>query len=128
MSLSDNLGDTLVRIKNAARAGRSSCMTYFSKEKEGTLQVLAKNDIIAGYKLEQEGAKKVLRISFNEKTQLYEFKRISTPGRRMYIRSGDIHAIKGGRGIVLVSTSKGIMSGTEAKSQNIGGELLAEIY
>jgi small subunit ribosomal protein S8 len=126
--VNDNIGDMLIQIKNAMMASRRSCTLPFSKEKENVLKVLVKNGFVTKYEVIGELPHKELMISLVEGRDAIQVKRVSKPGRRMYVKSGDLYKVKGGRGILVLSTSQGVIDGNEAKEKSIGGELLAEIY
>lgn len=130
MTISDNLGDMLARIKNAYMAGNKTAMAQFSKEKEATLKVLVEKAIIGKYQVKEEGLKKILLIELMIDKGYHDLtiKRISTPGRRIYLGSKKIYKVKGGKGFLIISTPKGIMDGESAKKQKLGGELLAQIF
>lgn len=130
MLINDTLGDMLIRMKNAGLAARVDFEVPFSKEKENTLKVLQKNGYLVDYQIKQDGIKKTIKVKLqNEpKVRKISVKRISKPGRRVYIKAKNIYSVKGGRGILIISTPKGIMDSKEAVRQKLGGELMAEIF
>jgi small subunit ribosomal protein S8 len=131
MVVSDNIGDLLIRIKNSYMASKLRLEVWHSKENENLLSVLKEIGFVKDYKTrELEGNKKMLDIDLLDtyKGLKIDVKRISKPGRRRYIKFKDIYSIKGGKGNILISTSKGIMTGKVAKENKLGGELLAEIF
>lgn len=128
--MSDVIGDMFARMKNAYMALKPQFMVPYSKEKEAIVKVLEKNKYVVSYSLTEDGFKKnlVVKLCTDPKFKYISIERMSKPGRRMYVQAQDITTIKGGRGIVLLSTSKGIKEGKEAKKEKLGGELLAQIY
>lgn len=130
MVTSDVIGDMFARIKNASMVLKPLCVVPHSKEKEEILKVLEVHHYIEGYTVSEDGAKKTIsvKLSTEPKNKYVTLERISKPGRRMYIRSSEIYLVKGGRGILLISTSKGVKEGKQAKKEKLGGELLARLY
>jgi small subunit ribosomal protein S8 len=132
MSISDNLGDLLIRIKNAYWAEKKELSCAYSKEKEAVLKVLIKEGKIHNWEIVKEGQKQIFKITLLEEVDnwhaFFNPKRISKPGRRIYCRYQALYPVRGGSGFLLVSTSKGIMDSKEAKAKKLGGELIAEIY
>lgn len=128
----DPIGDLLTRIRNAYLARKEDIAVPYSRIKQDILKILKKNKYIADYELvELEGGKKDLKIVLNNvrKTLVVPtFKRISRPGQRIYLGSKDIRKSRNGKGIFIVSTPKGVVTGYEARSLNVGGELLCEVY
>lgn len=131
MLSTDPLADMLSRIRNAAMAGKHQMLVPHSKLKETVARQLAKANYLKKVDVAGEGVKKYLEITINEpgmNATFTEISRVSKPGRRIYAAADDIPRIKNGRGIVLVSTSKGVMSGSEARQKRLGGELICKIY
>jgi len=131
MIISDGIGDMLVRIKNGYMAKLSKVLIPFSGEKERTLKVLLDSKLIANFlKSEAMEFKPLLEVELldNALNPSFEVKRISKPGRRVYMKAKEIYPVKGKKGILLVSTSKGVMTGAQAKKLALGGEVLAEIF
>ena len=127
----DPIADLLTRIRNAAAVGKNETVVPSSKLKLAILRELKKAKYIADYKVESLKPRDLISVTINnigENTNINEIKRLSKPGRRTYVGSSEIPKIKNGRGIVLVSTSKGVMTGYEARKQHIGGELLLSVY
>jgi small subunit ribosomal protein S8 len=127
----DPIGDLLTRIRNAYMARIELVEVPYSRIKSDILKILKKNKYVADYKVIEDGNKKNISISLNSvKVTKYvpTFKRISKPGQRIYLGSGDIRKSKNGKGIFIVSTPKGVITGYEARSLNVGGELLCEIF
>ncbi len=131
MVSTDPIADMLTRIRNALAVRQEEVRMPHSKIKESVAGILAANKYIVGASVEGEGIEKslVLQVMGAETSSpITEIKRISKPGRRVYAKVKDIPTIKQGRGLVIVSTSKGVMTGADARSQKLGGEVLCQIY
>ncbi len=127
----DPIADLLTRIRNAKMVNKHQITVPASKLKMAILKALKNNDYITDVKLEKAVPQNNLIVTINpenESANFTELKRLSKPGKRMYAKAANIPKVKNGRGLVLVSTSKGIMTGDDAKKHNLGGELLMEIY
>jgi len=121
----------LTRIRNGIAVGKHEVSLPHSKAKETVAKILASNGFVADVKATTEGKYKSLNIVINaegEPAKITEIARMSRPGKRMYVKADEIPAIKRGRGIVVVSTSHGVMTGQEAKSKRLGGELICKVY
>ncbi len=131
MPLTDPLGDMLTRIRNGQQARKDSVLSPASKLRARVLDVLQREGYIRGYQEAEEGAHKSLRIElkyFEGQPAIQHVSRVSKPGRRVYSGSQDLPRIRGGLGITIVSTPKGVLSDAEARDQNVGGEVLAEVF
>lgn len=131
MTSTDPISDMLTRIRNAILVRRSEVMVPHSKLKQNVAQLLAENGFVDKVDVVEEGFPKQLKITVNGEdanARITEIARISKPGRRSYVSADDIPTIKRGRGLVVVSTSKGVMTGDEAKKQRVGGELICKVY
>ncbi|MEK7085959.1 MAG: 30S ribosomal protein S8 [Patescibacteria group bacterium] len=124
----DPIADLLTRIRNAYNAHHQALTISHSNMKENILKIMKDHKFIEDYSSEGEGSCKVLNIDLKEELKDITFKRISKPGQRIYIKKSDLKPVKSGLGISIVSTPKGIMTNSEARKQNLGGELLCEIY
>ena len=127
----DPIADLLTRIRNAALVGKTEERVPTSKLKKIVAEQLVKNHYLADVKLEDGKPRGTLVITINnngENAAFTELARVSKPGRRIYVSSADIPKVKQGRGIVLVSTSKGVMTGAEAVKNKLGGEVLLKVY
>ena len=127
----DPIADLLTRIRNAALVGKTEVRVPTSKLKKIVAEQLVKNHYLADVKLEDGKPRGTLVITINnngENAAFTELARVSKPGRRIYVSSADIPKVKQGRGIVLVSTSKGVMTGAEAAKAKLGGGLLLKVY
>jgi len=131
MALTDPIGDMLTRIRNGQRARKDSVLTPASKLRVRVLDVLQREGYIRGYSEEQMGPAKGLRIElkyFEGQPAIKHVARVSKPGRRVYSGSQELPRIMNGLGITIVSTPKGVLSDAEARDQNVGGEVLAEVF
>lgn len=127
----DPIADLLTRIRNAAAVGKTEVRMPTSKLKEVVARELAKNNYLTDVKVEDGKPRGTLVVTINDagsNPTFTELSRLSKPGRRVYVRSSDIPRVKSGRGLVLVSTSKGVMTGGEAVKQKLGGEVLLKVY
>ena len=127
----DPIADLLTRIRNAAMVGKTEIRVPTSKLKKVVAEQLAKNNYLAGVKLEDGKPRGTLVVTLakdGENCPITEIARVSKPGRRVYVAAADIPKVKQGRGIVLISTSKGVMTGGEAVKQKLGGEVLLKVY
>ena len=127
----DPIADMLTRVRNAIAVNQVMVSLPYSRVKESVAKILADTNFIDNVKVEGKDKEKklVLRLaSEGHNTRITEIQRISKPGRRAYAKTNDIPVVMQGRGIVIVSTSKGIMSGDEARKNKIGGELICKVY
>lgn len=127
----DPIGDLLTRIRNAYMARIAEIKLPYSKIKSDILKILKKNKYVIDYEEIEEDNKKSLVVTLNDikiTKYLPNFKRISKPGQRIYVGSKDIKKSKNGKGIYVVSTPKWVITGYEARSLNVGGELLCEVF
>ena len=127
----DPIADLLTRIRNAVMVGKNEITVPSSKIKVVVAKELKKAGDVTGVKVEAGKPRDILVVTINEpgeNSTINEIKRLSKPGRRVYVSALDIPKVKSGRGIVLVSTSKGVFTGVEAKKQKLGGELLLSVY
>lgn len=129
--MTDPVADMLTRIKNAYLARRASVVIPHSKVKEAIAQVLLDNHYIGSFKVEPNGPQPslVVELTYTGKTPaLTDVKRVSSPGRRLYMPVDRIPKALGGYGVTIVSTSQGVMSDRDAKKKNIGGEILCQVW
>lgn len=127
----DPIGDLLTRIRNAYRARIIEVRVPYSKLKAEVLRILQKNKYIVSFDVEVDWVKKILVLNLNDVKQtkyIPTLKRISKPGQRIYIASKDIKKSRNGNGIYIVSTPKWVVTGYEARSLNVGWELLCEVF
>jgi len=131
MALTDPLGDMLTRIRNGQRARKDSVLTPASKLRARVLDVLQREGYIRGYSEEQMGPAAGIRIElkyFEGQPAIKHVARISKPGRRIYSGAQELPRVRNGLGITIVSTPRGVLSDAEAREQNVGGEVLAEVF
>ncbi|MGB4270500.1 MAG: 30S ribosomal protein S8 [Spirochaetota bacterium] len=129
--ISDPIADMLTRMRNAINAGHVKVDIPSSKMKMAIAKILKDEGFIKNYKLIDDNKQKILRIylkySADNQSAILQMKRISTPGRRVYIKAEDLKPVYNNMGIMILSTSKGIITNKAAKQLNIGGEALCEI-
>lgn len=123
----DPIADLLTRIRNAAKAHHNVLNVPHSKFKENMLKILQGKNIVESFNVENEGHKSI-KITLKDDANKLTFRRISKPGQRIYIKNDELKPVKSGLGLLVISTSKGLMTNLEAKKQNLGGELICEIY
>ena len=131
MALTDPLGDMLTRIRNGQRAKKDSVVTPASKLRANVLEVLKREGYIRGYTEEELAGHAGLRVElkyFVGQPAIKHVARVTKPGRRVYSGSSELPRVRNGLGIVIVSTPKGVLSDAEARDQNVGGEVLAEVF
>ena len=127
----DPIADLLTRIRNAKLVGKNEIRVPSSKLKETIAKELKKAKYLADVKVESSKPRDTLVITINqpgENVAFTEIARLSKPGRRVYVGANEIPKVKNGRGMVLISTSKGVMPGHTAISQRLGGELILKVY
>jgi small subunit ribosomal protein S8 len=132
MNVSDPIADMLTRIRNASRARHTDVVVPASRTKREIARILLEEGFIAAVQEEHEGAHQVLRVTLKyvdgKAPVVSGLKRISKPGLRVYARKTEIPRVLGGLGLVIVSTSQGIMSGAQARKAQLGGEVLAYVW
>jgi small subunit ribosomal protein S8 len=131
MAMTDPLGDMLTRIRNGQRAKKDSVLSPASKLRARVLEVLQREGYIRGFANDETGAHPQLRIElkyFEGEPAIKHIARVSKPGRRIYSGSKELPIVRNGLGITIVSTPRGVLSDAEARSQNVGGEVLAEVF
>jgi small subunit ribosomal protein S8 len=127
----DPIADLLTRIRNAVMVGKNEIRVPASKLKITVAKELKKANYLSDVKVESAKPRDFLVITINkpgENSTITEITRLSKPGRRVYVGASEIPRVKNGRGMVLVSTSKGVISGQTAIKQRLGGELLLKVY
>ncbi|MDR1457078.1 MAG: 30S ribosomal protein S8 [Puniceicoccales bacterium] len=129
----DTIGDFLTILRNAIRARKDSCTVAYSKMREGILRIFKNTGHIADFEsFSCECGLRHLRITLrydaDGRSPVIQIERCSTPGRRLYYRSAKIPRVLNGMGIGIMSTSRGIMRDSEARRQNIGGELICKVW
>lgn len=132
MAMNDPIGDMLTRIRNSSLRGKSTVRTPASKLRAWVLDVLQSEGYIRSYEaVTNDRGHPELEISlkyFDGAPVIRELKRVSTPGRRVYAGVHNIPSVRQGLGIAIVSTSKGVMSDAQARTDNVGGEVLCTVF
>ena len=132
MVMNDPIGDLLARIRNAQMRKRNAVMSPASKLRAWVLDVLKSEGFIRGYQdVQDHEGKKNIQIDlkyFDGQPVIKELKRVSTPGRRVYANVKGIPRVRQGLGIAIISTPKGVMSDSEARATNVGGEVLCTVF
>jgi small subunit ribosomal protein S8 len=132
MSMTDPLADMITRIRNGQQARLYSVTSPFSNVRQSVLDVLKREGYIKGYnKVELENNKAELKIELkylDGEPVIKEIKRVSKPGRRVYSKISDLKKVFNGLGISILSTPQGVVSDHEARQQNVGGEVLVEVF
>lgn len=127
MSLVDPISDMLTRIRNAYLVEHEEVCITASKIKEAILGILKENGYIEDFK--KEGKEICVTLKYeNSKPVVTKIERVSTPGRRFYVKKDEIPTVLSGRGIAVISTSRGLMTGENAKKENLGGEIICKVY
>ena len=130
--MTDPIADMLTRIRNAVRVEHPTVDVPFSKVKRGLADVLKKEGFIWDWREVESTPAPVLQLELkygpNGERLIQHIKRISTPGRRVYIRSARLRPILNGLGISILSTSSGVVSDREARQRKLGGEVLCELW
>ena len=127
----DQIADLITRIRNAVQVGKTEILVPTSKLKVAVVEVLVKNGYLASYDVVEGSPRGMLHVVINEPgtiVKLNEIDKVSKPGRRVYSAAEDLPVVKSGRGMVIVSTSKGLMTGKEAKKNSLGGEILVRVW
>jgi small subunit ribosomal protein S8 len=131
MVSTDPISDMFTRIRNAIAVNKTVIEMPHSNIKETVAKILAKNGFLADVKTTGKAPFKSLQITINSEdanATITEIARLSKPGRRLYVNADTIPTVKRGRGIVIISTSSGVMTGKEAKAKRLGGELIGQVY
>ena len=132
MNVTDSIGDILTRIRNGNSALKPEVLIPYSRLKAEIAKVLKREGYIADFYAEKlENGRQVLKVQLKivgKERAIVGIKRVSRPGLRRYVGSQDVPRVLGGMGISILTTSRGIMTGREAKKANVGGELLAYVW
>lgn len=132
MSMTDPLGDMLTRIRNSQLRGKNKVSTPASKIRGRVLDVLESEGFIRGYtRVEYNGGKSEFEIELkyaDGTPVIQEIQRVSKPGRRVYASVRNLPTIRNGLGVAILSTPKGVMSDADARAQNVGGEVLCQVF
>jgi small subunit ribosomal protein S8 len=132
MSMTDPVADMITRIRNGQRANKSTVKSPASSLRANVLEVLKREGYIRGYEridVRPGIAELSIELKYHEgQPVIREISRVSTPGRRVYSKISDLRRVANGLGISILSTPRGVMSDTEARAQNVGGEVLIEVF
>ena len=129
--INDPIADMLTRIRNASRAKHATVTFQYSKIKEEILTILKREGFVADFEVKKEGNKSDIAVTlkyFEKKPVIRSIERVSTPGRRIYVTRDDLRATKNNMGISIVSTSRGVTTGRQAKRLGVGGEILLRVW
>ena len=130
--LTDPVADMLTRIRNANQALHERVTMPTSKLKEEIARILAAEGYIDGYEVVGTGARRTLSVTLryaaNRKRVIEGLRRVSSPGRRVYVGAGELPRVLGGLGVAVVSTSQGMLPDREARQRKLGGEILCEVW
>jgi small subunit ribosomal protein S8 len=128
----DPIADMLTRIRNAARAKHARLDLPSSKMKIEIARILKDEGYLSNYKVVEEKGKKTLRIflryTSDRRSVITDLKRVSRPGSRRYVGKANIRPVVGGMGLSILSTPRGLMTGSTARKEGVGGELLCEVW
>ena len=127
----DQIADLITRIRNAIMVNKNEIVVPASKLKIAVLEGLRRTNFIADYSIIEATPRNSINViinQINEAPRITEIPTVSKPGRRVYAGVDELPKIKSGRGIVLISTSKGVMTGDEAKKARLGGEILVKVW
>ena len=132
MSMTDPIADLLTRIRNAIAADHEYAEIPASKFKTEIARVLDEQGYIEGYSVEPARVGEVLRVKLkyteDRRSVISGLQRVSRPGRRTYTHTGELPKVLGGMGTVIMSTSKGVMTGHQARQEGVGGEVVAYVW
>jgi len=129
--ISDPIGDFLTRLRNAAATRNAAVKAPYSKIKAEIARILKQEGYITDYEVDTTGQFPQIKVAtkvVNRSSAITGIKRVSKPGLRRYVASDEIPRVLGGMGVSILSTPRGIVTGREAKKQNVGGELLAIVW
>lgn len=128
----DTIGEFITRIRNAGAAKHEKLDIPSSNVRVGIAKILLENGYIRSFKVVRDGKQGVMRVylKYNEKGRpiISAIDRVSRPGRRVYVKSADIPQVRDGFGISIISTNRGVVDGDKAKTDNLGGELLCNVW
>ncbi|MBS1813770.1 MAG: 30S ribosomal protein S8 [Acidobacteria bacterium] len=132
MNLTDPIADFLTRIRNSIRARHQKLDVPASNLKAEMARILKEEGYISNYKVTDEDGKKVIRVYLkygaDNEAAIKDLKRVSRPGCRVYLGKDEIRRVQGGLGISIMTTPKGVMTGRQARKENVGGEVLAHVW
>jgi small subunit ribosomal protein S8 len=131
MVSTDPIADMFSRIRNAIAVRRGEITLPHSKIKEMVAKILVENGFLTSVSSEEIDERKILKVVINSEgsnAKISSISRLSKPGQRRYVKAGQMPIVKRGRGLVIVSTSSGVMTGGDAQAKGLGGELIGEVY
>lgn len=130
--ITDPISDMLTRIRNASAVRKAEVALPFSKTKLALAQILEREGYVVKVEVQGEaGSHQLINLSLkyqNREPAITSIKRVSTPGRRLYVGYQELPSVRNGLGIAIVSTPQGLMTNREARLKKVGGELLCEVY
>ncbi len=127
----DPIADMLTRIRNAINVRKNEVSLPHSNIKEAVAKLLQESNFIDGVSVKDAEVGKVMTVKINDEdsnARITEIVRMSKPGRRHYVNAKEIPVVKRGRGVVIISTSRGLMTGDKARAEKVGGELICKVY
>jgi small subunit ribosomal protein S8 len=130
-TLSDPIADFLTRLRNAARSSRNDVSVPYSRMKEEIAKILKQEGYIAGFEIDTQVKPAQIKVTMkfvNRVPALSGLRRVSRPGLRKYVGSADIPRVLGGMGVAILSTSRGVITGRQARKEKVGGELVAVVW
>ncbi len=136
MSMTDPIADMLTRVRNALRAGHEKVDIPASRLKTDIAQILKNEGYINSYRIIKDGKQGIIRITLRYHTSklhrkmpvLEDLKRVSKPGRRIYAGKDELPVVRGGLGIAIISTSRGVLTDSAARKAGVGGEVVCEVW
>lgn len=131
MTITDVVGDMFTRLRNSVSSGGKTVDIPASQLKERIARLLKEEGYLAGYEMIGAGTQKIIRLTlkfFKGRNVIAHIQRVSRPGCRVYWKAGQIFPIRDGYGIAIISTSKGLMTDSDAKKQKLGGEVLGLVW
>ena len=131
MSMSDPIADMLTRVRNALAARKQTVSMPASNLKVSIAELLKKEGYISDAKVEGDGPKKLLNLTLRYaegESAIEMIERVSRPGRRVYCNAYEMPRVRGGLGVVMVSTSKGLLTDKDARSAGVGGEVICRVF
>jgi small subunit ribosomal protein S8 len=129
--MTDPIADLLARVRNGTRAQKPAVLVPYSKIKAEIVRILKEEGYISDYSIDTSAAHPRIKITnkiVNRSSAIANLRRISRPGLRRYVGADEIPRVLGGMGVAILSTSRGVLSGREARKQKLGGELLAYVW
>jgi small subunit ribosomal protein S8 len=131
MPVTDKISDFITRIRNAGAAGHKTVEAPYSNLKQAVAEILKDNGYIADYEKVENGVQSTIKLTlkyYNKQPVIRELKRVSKPGRRVYVPSDQLPRVRNGLGTAIISTSRGVVSDKQARKLNVGGEVLITVW